>query len=364
MYKSRSTQGLVIFAVAVSVLLTLIINENQKRKLTIINFAWLTSNLIIFTFAILSLFQVVKVTNILSKENGSFESRILHWKSAISMFVNNPITGVGVDSFGEFFPLHRFKFEDGRLDTYTNNAHNVFLQALATGGIILFSVYALTSLLTFKAIINIFRFTKIDLQIGVLIALYIAFTVQSLISIDQIGLAVWGWTFSGYLVAYENKLIKTKQKIKVNSKGTIKILSKFTYSITTLAISISLIPNLNSMLQIWEIRSTLNKIGNSEASISDVNRLYEIAVSYNEPSMRMQAVGGLLNLGMIDQALKLSLDSTKKFPKSVYAWDAVASIYEQTNRWNLAVSYRKESLRLDPQNIKMQELLISDQSKS
>jgi hypothetical protein len=89
-------------------------------------------------------------------------------------------------------------------ETVTNAAHNVPIDILAYGGWPLFLSYLL---LIFAALIAIFKVTLRNKNYdGTFIALAVAwacYQIQSVISISQIGLAVWGWITSGAVIAYE-----------------------------------------------------------------------------------------------------------------------------------------------------------------
>lgn len=129
-----------------------------------------------------------------------------YWLAAWNTGSTNPVTGVGMDSFGDWYRRSR----DVRaitlpgVNTTVNTAHNVWMDMFAFGGWPLFLAYLF--LLTFPliAIIKVMRRNKdynptfVALTVG-----WICYQVQSLISINQIGLAIWGWALSGALVGYE-----------------------------------------------------------------------------------------------------------------------------------------------------------------
>ena len=89
-------------------------------------------------------------------------------------------------------------------EVVTNAAHNVPIDILAYGGWPLFLSYILLIIASVAAIAKVtLRNKNYD---GTFIALTVAwacYQIQSVISISQIGLAVWGWITSGAVIAYE-----------------------------------------------------------------------------------------------------------------------------------------------------------------
>jgi hypothetical protein len=65
--------------------------------------------------------------------------------------------------------------------------------------------------------------TKLQSYDGVavgLITAWICYQVQSIISINQIGLAVWGWLLSGLLIGYERSLLIIEANDSASKTGT------------------------------------------------------------------------------------------------------------------------------------------------
>jgi hypothetical protein len=86
----------------------------------------------------------------------------------------------------------------------------------AFGGWPLFVVYLATLALSVIAIFKVtVRAKKYDAIFVTLATAWACYQLQSIISINQIGLAIWGWLFGGALIAYE---IATRPSI--NSVGT------------------------------------------------------------------------------------------------------------------------------------------------
>jgi hypothetical protein len=89
-------------------------------------------------------------------------------------------------------------------NTVTNAAHNVPFDVFAFGGWPLFIPYLLILSLSVIAIIRVtLRTRSYDGVFVTLTTAWVCYQLQSVISINQIGLAIWGWLFGGALIAYE-----------------------------------------------------------------------------------------------------------------------------------------------------------------
>jgi hypothetical protein len=85
-----------------------------------------------------------------------------------------------------------------------NAAHNVPLDMFAFGGWPLLLTYlSIMGFAALAAVRMISRKKAYDPILAVLVTSWVGYQVQSIISINQIGLAVWGWLLSGALIAYE-----------------------------------------------------------------------------------------------------------------------------------------------------------------
>jgi hypothetical protein len=129
-----------------------------------------------------------------------------YWQAGWNMGSDHPFTGVGFDTYGDWY--RRARDTQALVlpgpNTVTNAAHNVPFDVFAFGGWPLFIAYLLILLLSVIAIIRVtLRTRKYDGVFVTLTTAWICYQLQSIISINQIGLAIWGWLFGGALIAYE-----------------------------------------------------------------------------------------------------------------------------------------------------------------
>lgn len=270
-----------------------------------------------------------------------------YWRAGWKMTVDHPIFGVGIDSYGDWYRRSRTLAATLRRgpDTTSNAAHNVFLDISSYGGFPLLIIYvASMALVAVSAIKVLKRQFSFNPMFAGLVGGWIAFQAQSIISINQIGLAVWGWVLSGVIIGYEintREIVKTDTSIKKR-----KISSKKTQvtSETVLAMFVALIlgvlVGVPPYLASAKFKAALES-GDSK-NIQNVAYLWPI-----DPSRMIQVAGTLNENGFSDQALKVAIDAVMRFPDNYGAWATLNAITNSIEQKALA---QKEMKRLDPLN--------------
>ena len=155
-------------------------------------------------FALLGALQIGPLTKYIYKASVSLRGE--YWQAGWNMGSQHPLTGVGFDTYGDWY--RRLRDTQALImpgpNTVTNAAHNVPFDVFAFGGWPLFVSYIAILLLSVIAIIKVtMRARKYDAIFVTLTTAWTCYQLQSIISINQIGLAVWGWLFGGALIAYE-----------------------------------------------------------------------------------------------------------------------------------------------------------------
>ncbi len=155
-------------------------------------------------FSVLGALQVGPLTSIVYKVSVSLRGQ--YWLAGWNSGNANPITGVGMDSFGDWYRRTRdaHALELPGVNTVVNAAHNVPLDMFAFGGWPLFITYLIIVGWSAVALVRtILRSKKYDPILVVLTTSWFGYQLQSLISINQIGLAIWGWVLIGATISYE-----------------------------------------------------------------------------------------------------------------------------------------------------------------
>jgi len=151
----------------------------------------------------------------------SIAARGYYWRAAIKILIEHPIFGIGMDNYGTWYSRNRqVAMENGFL-TYANSAHNVYLDLASNGGFPLLVVYlAITALVVVAVVRVIQRNDGIDAYFLATVGAWVAYHVQSFISINQLGLAIWGWVLSGLIIGYEinTRVSQNSQSVPVSRK--------------------------------------------------------------------------------------------------------------------------------------------------
>ena len=155
-------------------------------------------------FALLGALQIGPLTKYTYKTSVSLRGE--YWQAGWNMGSEHPLTGVGFDTYGDWY--RRARDTQALIlpgpNVTTNAAHNVPFDVFAFGGWPLFIPYLGILLLSAIAIIKVTARTRAyDPVFVTLTTAWVCYQLQSIISINQIGLAIWGWLFGGALIAYE-----------------------------------------------------------------------------------------------------------------------------------------------------------------
>lgn len=154
--------------------------------------------------ALLGALQIGPLTSLIYKHSVSLRGQ--YWLAAWNTGESNPINGVGMDAFGDWYRRSRDQhaLEIPGINTVVNAAHNVPLDMFAFGGWPLFISYLGIMVIGAQALVRVALRSKIyDPKLVVLVVVWSGYQLQSIISINQIGLAIWGWVITGAAIAYE-----------------------------------------------------------------------------------------------------------------------------------------------------------------
>jgi hypothetical protein len=177
-----------------------------------------------------------------------------------------------------------------------------------------------------------------------LVAGWVAFQAQSIISINQIGLALWGWVLSGLIIGYE---INTRgHDVVVEKKAGKSATSHIqTSAATPLAIFIGLtvgvLVGMPPYLASAKYKSAL-ETGNPKV-------IQEAAYIWPTDSSRMIRVAMTLNENKLeDQGLQVALDAVERFPDNYGAWGTLSLMNKASEEQKAEALAQMK--RLDPLN--------------
>jgi hypothetical protein len=205
---SHAIQGRVLAVLSVAIIFFFYLKSRFGRSILLAYSALVTLTGVL---ALAGAFQKGPLTEIIYKTSVSLRGQ--YWLAAWNTGEANPISGVGMDAFGDWYRRARDvrAIELPGVNTVVNTAHNVPLDMFAFGGWPLFICYLILMGIALRSAIRISKKMKGYDAVGVaLITAWVCYQTQSIISINQIGLAIWGWALSGCLIGYDQYLAQVE----------------------------------------------------------------------------------------------------------------------------------------------------------
>jgi hypothetical protein len=275
-------------------------------------------------FALLGALQIGPLTKYIYKTSVSLRGE--YWQAGWNMGSEHPFTGVGFDTYGDWY--RRLRDTQALVlpgpNTTTNTAHNVPFDVFAFGGWPLFVIYLGILTLSAIAIVKVtLRARKYDAIFVTLTTAWACYQLQSIISINQIGLAVWGWLFGGALIAYE---IATRPK--KDSESTESAKGKATQGRSVKA-------KQNEMI----FSSTLL------AGIGVVVGFLIAAPPYSADAKWRSALASQ-NVQKVEEALV----SGYLNPQNSYKYTNAVQLLEESKLYDLAYKYAQVGVEFNPNN--------------
>ena len=271
-----------------------------------------------------------------------------YWRAGWKMTLDNPIFGVGMDSYGDWYRRSRTLEATLRRgpDVTSNAAHNVYLDISSYGGFPLMIIYvALMVLVAVSAFKVIRRSSGFNPMFAGLFAGWMAFQAQSIISINQIGLAIWGWVLSGLIIGYEintrNSVVSEPATKKGRVTGKPAQLSAGSVVALFVAFVLGVLVSMPPYIASAKFKSALET--------SNAQVLQESAYLWPQEASRMIQVAMTLNDNKFEtQGLEVAVDAVAKFPDNYGVWVTLSTM-KSASVEQKAQAFR-EMKRLDPLN--------------
>lgn len=345
---SSAIQGIVVTAGGMAVVGFFAVRAYLKSS--IVTSAYVITVLGVGVLAVLGALQKGPFTFIYKT---SVSLRGAYWNAGITMGMDHPLTGVGMDSYGDWYRRARSENAATVLPgpkTITNAAHNVVIDFFAYGGFPLLIAYLGMLLLAGIAAVKVIRRNKgYDAVFVAMFAAWLCYQVQSLISINQVGLALWGWILTGALIAYERA---TRERVAEPQSTTKKVVPLRKHSVSVfspqlvagLGVVVGLLIAVPPLSADTKWRSALNS--------KDANKVMAaLQPGYMNPSDSQryaQAVQLFASSNLMDQAREIALRATVYNPDYFDAWKILYYLSNTTeDEKALALKNMK---RLDPRN--------------
>ena len=182
---------------------------------------------------------------------------------------------------------------------------------------------------------------------------WLGYQLQSIVSINQLGLAVWAWVLGGAIVGYirsrpklaPNTPMETNSKVKKKDEGGASQMLPAGTALSVFAlVVVGILIALPPFVADAKMRSIMSGKSDSTTLISHVKAF---PVDMNRIN---RGIVALANSGLNVQAIELALYGTTRFPNDYTSW---YSLYELSGPGTAdSEIYRKKLHEIDPHNSK------------
>ena len=306
-YKSKSQQGYLVFIAGVSVVIYLWLRTNPVLKKFKALYLFALGFGVIAV--LLDIFQKSPWSSFLYKESVSYRGDF--WQAGWNMTISNPVFGVGLDGYRDNFRFYRDQASaDRNPNSFVDSAHNVFLDISSGGGFPLLLIYiTLPVMVLMSARKVIKRSTAFDYNFAALFAAWVGYTAQSVISIQQIGIAIWGWVLAGAIIGYEINSGKD-QPVKLANRDASEVLA------VSAGLIIGLIISLPPFIADAQFRSTVLK--------GEITKIESALQRWPQNVSNMNFASDLFRKGGFpDQALNMARKAVAINPRNFEAWQQI-----------------------------------------
>lgn len=350
-YRSNARQGLLAYFFGIGIFLIIWLWTKNRKFGIMAALAGLT----VLIISILGMLQSGPLERYLYKPSVSI--RGYYWRAGIEMLKNHPFFGVGIDNYGFYFKEFR---ETNYPLTYgfeitSSNAHNTFIQFFATGGFFLGLAYLLLNGYIIKqAITGIRNLTGSNrMYLAAIFAAWVAFHAQSLISIDNIGISIWGWVLGGSIVGLSisaNSKVNEKEAFFQQKRSEINLIRAITSGVSALMVIILVVLLYRGESNSYNGSENVNLQDQASRNYYKELQLKVINTPLNDPTYKLFAASRLIQSGYVEEGLAEAKNIYFQNPRNLDALLLFALTYEQLNDLPEAITYREKIALLDPWN--------------
>jgi O-antigen ligase len=346
--KTDSQQGLLVLAGGITIV-GMIWVSNSKFKVATIPALVLSG--IGAVFVALGSLNSGPLASLLYKDSVTYRGD--YWRAGWKMTIENPLFGVGLDSYGDWYRRARTLEATLRRgpEVTSNAAHNVLLDFSSNGGFPLVMIYlALMVLVAISAIKLLKRSNGYNPAVAGLIAVWVAYQAQSIISLNQLGLAVWGWIISGLIIGYElnTRSDEKVQEIKpsVGKGRNVQRVVEEKVSVKTL---VSMVAGAVIGLLVGMPPLVASSQFKTAYQSNDAVKVEEAAALWPQEALRYGQVALVLQANKLDvQAQRVVDAALLKFPDEFGLWSLAAKLSTATPEQIAEATAQMK--RLDPNN--------------
>ena len=350
-YQTNSIQGFILVAIAIFINSFYFTLTRFRNK--VISSTYLSVGVFLTVLGLFGINGKGPLSSILFQD--TFVFRKQYWLAGLEMGFTHPFTGVGMDSYGDWYRQMRTptSIVTPGLDVVTNVAHNIYIDAFANGGFFFLICYLIPTIYALLSILKTSRsMVDFDFRFVAIVSMWFSYQIQSLISISQIGLSIWGWIFSGLLIVYPKLISKEHDQNNLGIANKRQRNTSFILRTPIILTSVSIAFILYSPPLLADYKWT-------KAYISrDAIKLYDsLQPSFFTPSnsSRLAQAAQIFEASNLnDQAHGVVLRATKFNPRNFDGWQLLYYLKESSP--DERVRAKEKMIKLDPLNYKIKDL--------
>ncbi len=352
---SQARQGLLAAMVGIGLVVLVYIFQKSKA----IGLASAGLGLIGLLVGVLGMLNNGPLAKYLYKISVTFRGD--YWRAGFNMFKHHFFFGVGLDRYGAYFRQYRDATQVARRgpDIISNAAHDVPIQLAATGGIFVLLVFlTIFVFVVWRGYVVIRRTSGVQqLVVASFVGAWVTYEAQSFISIDNLGIAIWGWLLGGLIVGTSVLQLEEKPAVVAKSKKQKVALDRRRESALQPMVSgIAALVAVTIVIPLFLADSSAHEARMYAKPTPAQMNAYVEAVSkplnfgFKDPAHKYVVATLLAEAGKTDDGIALLRNLVETDPQNFQAFDAIASIYEQTKKPAEAIPFRKKTIELDPFN--------------
>ena len=326
--RSDAQQGYLVFLAGLVSVFGIYVWQSNLKKLFI---PYLVLSVIGFIVVALGTLNKGLLASVLYKDSVTYRGD--YWRAGWKVTLENPIFGVGLDGYGDWY--RRARTVEATLrrgpDVTSNAAHNVLLDLSSNGGFPLLIAYLALLALVVAAIVKTLKSGQnFDPHFAALVGAWIGYNAQSIISLNQIGLAIWGWILGGAIIGYSRYGAEKISKSPVRNSRNVSAASIARTRISPasavavfLGLALGAGAGMPPYLASQEFRQALES--------GDAVKVQSAAYIWPVDPSRMVQVAMTLNENKLAaQGLAVASDAVESFPDNYSAWAALFSMKSAT----------------------------------
>lgn len=310
-----SIQGVMILIAGIGIAVYLyVINSNKLSRFKV---PYLILAITGFILTVFGIGNKGPLARFIFQDSIIFRSDYMH--AGWAMTLNRPFFGVGLDSYGDWYRQVRGSISANRTgpDRTANTAHNIFLDLSSSGGFPL--LFGYLALVGFAVALSVkwLRSNKVfDAYFTSIFSCWVAYQIQALVSINQIGVGIWGWILNGALIGIcltdieGNNRFRNQDRIKkIKGLGLAPKTGIYAILFSLLGFTLAFLPfNADSKYRTAFLSRDLNKM------ILAVHSLGSTSWHLSE------LVSAAYTNNLTQQAKVLDLELRTKYPHDFFGW--------------------------------------------